>query len=103
MPNATYYKKLGQAVDEILAELKRNSISAQHWAVNWGDLHCTQIEERKVVYPEREDKTIVILIEEADPFINFALIPSERKIYNKCTSGQTSTRRRGWKSSGYGK
>lgn len=67
MPNATYYKKLGQAVDEILAELKRNSISAQHWAVNWGDLHCTQIEERKVVYPEREDKTIVILIEEADP------------------------------------
>jgi len=55
------------------------------------------------VYPEREDKTIVILIEEADPFINFALIPSERKIYNKCTSALTSTRGRGQKTSGCGK
>ena len=67
MPDAAYYANLAKAVDEILEELKRNSLSAQHWAVNWADLHCVGIEERRVVYPDQRTKEITVLIEEADP------------------------------------
>ena len=68
MSDAAYYAKLAAAVDEILDEIKNDPIG-KDWAVNWGDLHCVQINKILQLYPANihGDEQIVVLIEEAEP------------------------------------
>ncbi len=68
MSDSAYYARLAAVVEEILDEIKNDPIG-KDWAVNWGDLHCVQINKILQLYPANihGDEQIVVLIEEAEP------------------------------------
>lgn len=63
--NAKWYKKLAKDVNAILDEIRQQDIVNE--PINWGDLHCAQIDVAQTVYPDADEPGIVISIEKAGP------------------------------------
>lgn len=61
--NAKWYKKLAKDVDAILDEIRQQDIIKE--PIDWGDLHCMQIDVAQTVYPDADEPGIVISIEKA--------------------------------------
>lgn len=59
-------KTLQAIVDEALDEAHANEGQAEMGAINWGDLSCTDVEERRSLLHD-DAPTIVVIIEEASP------------------------------------
>lgn len=60
-------ERLQAAVNEILDEAKLDDKAhAAMGAVNWGDLRCTDVEERRSALYDHQSP-VVVMIEEADP------------------------------------
>ena len=59
---------LRRTVEEAISAAEKDGCAA-HEAINWSDLHCTEVRNVRVLYPpDQQYEYIEILIEEASPF-----------------------------------